>query len=73
MDEAPIRGAWYETETGLVFVVERVDAASGRIDVQYLDDTVDELDRAIWKDHRLTEIDRAVAWSETIDDYFREH
>ncbi len=34
MDEAPIEGGWYETDTGEVCTVVKADTASGLIDVQ---------------------------------------
>lgn len=72
MDEAPIEGGWYETDTGEVFMVVKADTASGLIDVQYLDGKVDQFDRAIWADLDLIEIEPADEWRETMDEFFRE-
>jgi hypothetical protein len=72
MDEAPIEGSWYETDTGEVFMVVKADAASGLIDVQYLDGKVDQFDRAIWAGLDLIEIEPADEWRETMDEFFRE-
>lgn len=72
MDQTPIAGNWYETETGLVFMVTDVDAATGWIDVQYLDGRVDQFDNVVWDGLNVSEIEPADEWRETMDSYFRE-
>jgi hypothetical protein len=72
MDEAPINGGWYETDTGEVFMVVRAAADGGLIDVQYLDGEVDQLDHETWSGLDLIEIEPADEWRETMDEYFRE-
>lgn len=72
MDEALIEGSWYETETGEVFMVVKVDTTNGLADVQYLNGRVDQFDREIWAGLNLIEIEPPDEWRETMDTYFRE-
>ncbi len=45
----PVVGEWYqEIESNLCFEVVAIDSASGAIDIQYLDGTIDELDNDSW-------------------------
>ena len=72
MDETPIAGNWYETETGLVFMVTDVDVTTGWVDVQYLDGRVDQFDTVVWSGLNVAEIEPADEWRETMDSYFKE-
>ena len=72
MDEAPMEGGWYETDTGEVFMVVKVDTTSSLVEVQYLEGTPDQFDLNDWADLNLTEIEPADEWRETMDTYFRE-
>ncbi len=72
MDEAPTEGSWYETDTGEVFMVVKVNAADGLIDVQYLDGKVDQFDRAIWGDLDLTQVEPSEEWRADMDTFFHE-
>ncbi len=72
MDQAPIEGSWYETETGEVFMVVKADIASGLVDVQYLNGRIDQFDREIWTGLNLIEIEPPDEWRETMDAFFHE-
>jgi hypothetical protein len=72
MEEAPIEGGWYETDTGEVFMVMKADHANGLIDVQYLNGNVDQFDREVWAGLGLMEIEPPDEWRETMDTFFRE-
>ena len=72
MDEALIEGSWYETDTGEVFMVVKVDTTSSLVGVQYLDGAPDQIGLADWSDFNLIEIEPADEWRETMDTYFRE-
>ena len=73
MDDKPIEGSWYETETGEVFMLVKADAASGLFDVQYLNGRVDQFDRAFWGGLVLTQIEPPDEWRADMDTFFKEH
>ena len=72
MDEAPTAGSWYESETGQVFMVVKTDPASGLIDVQYLNNRVDQIERATWGALALTQIEPPDEWRADMDTFFHE-
>lgn len=72
MDEAPIEGSWYETDTGGVFMVLKADTASGLVDVQYLNGRVDQFDRALWDGLDLTQVEPPDEWRADMDTFFHE-
>ena len=72
MDEAPIEGSWYETDTGEVFMVVKADIANGLIDVQYVDGKVDQLDREIWDGLNLTQVEPPEETRADMDTFFHE-
>lgn len=72
MEETPIEGCWYETETGEVFMVLKVDTASGVADVQYLNGRPDQIERAIWGGLDMTQIEPPDEWRADMDTFFHE-
>lgn len=72
MEEAPTEGSWYETETGEIFMVVKVDRANGLTEVQYLNGKPDQIDRAIWSDLDLTQVEPPDEWRADMDTFFHE-
>lgn len=72
MEETPTEGNWYETETGEVFMVVKVDAASGLADVQYLNGRVDQIERAMWSELDLLQVEPPDEWRADMDTFFHE-
>ncbi len=72
MEEAPREGSWYETETGEIFMVVKVDAASGLADVQYLNGKPDQIERTIWSDLDLIQVEPPEEWRADMDTFFHE-
>lgn len=72
MDEAPIEGGWYETDTGEIFMVIRVDHASGVAEVQYLNGKPDQIDSVVWNDIDLTQVEPPEEWRADMDTFFHE-
>ncbi len=44
----PLVSSWYKTSSGETFEVVAVDANDDAIDIQFLDGTIEELDRDTW-------------------------
>jgi hypothetical protein len=64
-------GAWFRLNGGAPFEVVAVDDDDGTIEVQYVDGTLEELDREDWKawcDERVLEAtDASEDWSDSAD------
>jgi hypothetical protein len=72
MEEAPNEGSWYETETGEIFMVVKVDPGNGLAEVQYLNGKPDQIDRTIWSDLDLTQVEPPDEWRADMDTFFHE-
>lgn len=64
-------GAWFRLSGGAPFEVVAVDDDDGTIEVQYVDGTLEELDREDWKswcdEHTLEAADASEDWSDSAD------
>ena len=60
MGAQPTLYAWYETEDGAVFQVTVIDGR--RIEIQYLDGTVAELNPDEWEDLPVGEVSAPEDW-----------
>lgn len=64
-------GAWYRLNGGAPFEIVALDDDDGTLEVQYVDGTVEELDREDWKawcDERTLEAcDPSEDWSDSAD------
>lgn len=69
--ESPGVGDWYRLDGGPPFEVVAVDEDDGTLEVQYVDDTVEELDLADWRswvEQRMLEAaDPSEDWSDSAD------
>lgn len=72
MEEAPTEGSWYETETGEIFMVVKVDPGNGLAEVQYLNGKPDQIDSTIWSDLDLTQVEPPEEWRADMDTFFHE-
>jgi hypothetical protein len=64
-------GAWFRLNGAAPFEVVAVDDDDGTIEVQYIDGTLEELDREHWKcwvdEHTLEAADPSEDWSDSAD------
>mgnify|MGYP001544783949 CR=1 FL=1 len=64
-------GDWYRLEGGAPFEIVALDDDDGTIEVQYIDGTLEELDREDWKswcdEHMLEATDPSEDWSDSAD------
>ena len=64
-------GAWFRLNGGVPFEVVAVDDDDGTIEVQYVDGTLEELDREDWKswcdENELEATDASEDWSDSAD------
>ena len=64
-------GAWFQLNGGAPFEVVAVDDDDGTIEVQYVDGTLEELDREDWKswcdEDTLEAADPSEDWSDSAD------
>jgi len=69
--QIPGVGAWYRLNGGPPFEVVALDDDDGTIEVQYVDGTLEELDREDWKswcdEHALEAADASEDWSDSAD------
>jgi uncharacterized protein DUF6763 len=56
IEEEPVVGAAYENEEGRKFAVIAFDEDEGTIDVQYEDETVNQIDLDTWYEMELTRV-----------------
>jgi len=67
VDAEPTVGVWYETDDGQVFRVVAIDKRQGRIDIEYFDAVVDELQMDAWYSMALEEIETPERWHGSMD------
>lgn len=64
-------GDWYRLKGGAPFEIVALDDDDGTIEVQYIDGTLEELDREDWKswcdEHTLEATDPSEDWSDSAD------
>jgi hypothetical protein len=64
-------GAWYRFRGGAPFEIVALDDDDGTIEVQYIDGTLEELDREDWKswcdERNLEAADPSEDWSDSAD------
>ncbi len=68
---SPGVGAWYRLRGGPPFEIVALDDDDGTIEVQYIDGTLEELDREDWKswcdERTLESADPSEDWSDSAD------
>jgi hypothetical protein len=68
-DYEPVAGQWYENlEEEESFRVLSVDEDSERLEIEYLDGDIEEIDLEAWRDMDLERIEEPEGWSESDDD-----
>ena len=68
-DYEPVPGQWYENvEEEESFRVLSVDEDSERLEIEYLDGDIEEIDLETWHEMDLEKIDEPEGWSETDDE-----
>ena len=68
-DYEPVPGQWYENvEEEESFRVLRVDEDSERLEIEYLDGDIEEIDLETWREMDLERIEEPEGWSESDDD-----
>jgi hypothetical protein len=68
-DYEPVPGQWYENlEEEESFRVLSVDEDSERLEIEYLDGDIEELDLETWREMDLERIEEPEGWSESDDD-----
>jgi len=68
-DYEPVPGQWYENvEEEESFRVLRVDEDSERLEIEYLDGDIEELDLETWREMDLERIEEPEGWSESDDE-----
>ncbi len=64
-------GAWYRLNGGAPFEIVALDDDDGTIEVQYVDGTLEEVDREDWNlwcdEHALEAADASEDWSDSAD------
>ena len=68
-DHEPVRGQWYQNvEEDESFRVLSVDEDSERLEIEYLDGDIEEIDLEAWHEMDLERIEEPEGWSESDDD-----
>jgi hypothetical protein len=68
-DYEPVPGQWYENlEEEESFRVLSVDEDSERLEIEYLDGDIEEMDLEAWREMDLERIEEPEGWSESDDD-----
>ncbi len=68
-DYEPVPGQWYENvEEEESFRVLSVDEDSERLEIEYLDGDIEEIDLEMWREMDLERIEEPEGWSESDDD-----
>jgi hypothetical protein len=68
-DYEPVRGQWYENlEEEESFRVLSVDEDSERLEIEYLDGDIEEIDLEAWHEMDLERIEEPEGWSESDDE-----
>ena len=68
-DYEPVRGQWYENlEEEESFRVLSVDEDSERVEIEYLDGDIEEIDLEAWHEMDLEPIQEPEGWSGSDDD-----
>jgi hypothetical protein len=68
-DYEPVPGQWYENlEEEESFRVLSVDEDSERLEIEYLDGDIEEIDLEAWREMDLERIEEPEGWSESDDD-----
>ena len=68
-DYEPVPGQWYENLEGEEsFRVLSVDEDSERLEIEYLDGDIEELDLEAWREMDLERIEEPEGWSESDDE-----
>jgi hypothetical protein len=68
-DYEPVPGQWYENlEEDESFRVLSVDEDSERLEIEYLDGDIEELDLEAWREMDLERIEEPEGWSESDDE-----
>jgi len=68
-DYEPVPGQWYENvEEEESFRVLSVDEDSERLEIEYLDGDIEEIDLETWREMDLERIEEPEGWSESDDE-----
>ena len=68
-DYEPVPGQWYENvEEEESFRVLSVDEDSERLEIEYLDGDIEEIDLEAWREMDLERIEEPEGWSESDDE-----
>ena len=68
-DFEPVPGQWYENlEEEESFRVLSVDEDSERLEIEYLDGDIEEIDLEAWREMDLERIEEPEGWSESDDE-----
>ena len=68
-DYEPVPGQWYENvEEEESFRVLSVDEDSERLEIEYLDGDIEEIDLESWREMDLERIEEPEGWSESDDE-----
>jgi hypothetical protein len=68
-DYEPVPGQWYENvEEEESFRVLSVDEDSERLEIEYLDGDIEEMDLEAWREMDLERIEEPEGWSESDDE-----
>ena len=68
-DHEPVRGQWYENvEEDESFRVLSVDEDSERLEIEYLDGDIEEIDLETWREMDLERIEEPEGWSKSDDE-----
>ena len=68
-DYEPVPGQWYENlEEEESFRVLSVDEDAERLEIEYLDGDIEEIDLETWHEMDLERIEEPEGWSESDDD-----
>ena len=68
-DFEPVPGQWYENlEEEESFRVLSVDEDSERLEIEYLDGDIEEIDLESWREMDLERIEEPEGWSESDDE-----
>ena len=55
--ESPVIGSWYRQPDGQLFEIVAIDEADATLEIQHFDGTLGEIDKEIWPELILEEID----------------
>ncbi len=64
---SPVIGQWFRRANGTVFEVVALDDATGTIEIQQFDGTLDEVDNDAWVQWPLVEVSAPEDWSGSVD------